>query len=328
MKKKQLQVLCKQEGLSTQGTEEELKTRHQTFITLWNSEIDSIAPKTPSEMVEIVKQRERSQKEERLKEFSNGTNNHGKYLETIRRSLKKKGEGEDTKITSGCSEFDNQMKDKFDMLTKQLKQRRKASKAGSTVESVDSQKPSPVLASKEMDEKRSSLAESAAKHGSSPSVTEENEIHSKKSPVASSATETSDTSISKPALLIDLVEDTLDNEQSNTPSLQRVKDTSASSTTPKTKKSPKPVKSATPKASLSQSKLAVKPREGTKRERGSPVDTDSSHLKRRRNQRSAAGPWECNTCTFINSVRKWTNTNCQMCNNPRNGATLPSTGVH
>jgi hypothetical protein len=53
-----LREKCKQEGLSTLGNEKTLKARHQEYITLYNSECDSLTPRSPSELVREIAMRE------------------------------------------------------------------------------------------------------------------------------------------------------------------------------------------------------------------------------------------------------------------------------
>ena len=62
MKKKQLMDLCRKEGLSSQGNEQELKDRHSEFITLCNSECDSEHPRTVKELTMEIKKREKARK--------------------------------------------------------------------------------------------------------------------------------------------------------------------------------------------------------------------------------------------------------------------------
>lgn len=67
MKKKQLQELCQQEGLLTEGSERDLIQRYDEFLTLYNAEArDAIHPRPVQELVRIITDRERArQREER-----------------------------------------------------------------------------------------------------------------------------------------------------------------------------------------------------------------------------------------------------------------------
>jgi hypothetical protein len=55
---KNLREKCKQEGLSILGNETTLKARHQEYITLYNSECDSLTPRSPAELVREIAMRE------------------------------------------------------------------------------------------------------------------------------------------------------------------------------------------------------------------------------------------------------------------------------
>lgn len=72
MKKKQLESLCRDAGLPSNGSEEELKERHRNFILLWNSECDSETPRSEAEIVrEIIRREDLRRKEARIQNFIN-----------------------------------------------------------------------------------------------------------------------------------------------------------------------------------------------------------------------------------------------------------------
>jgi hypothetical protein len=60
MKRKKLQEKCRELGLSDQGTDHELKSRHQDYVTLYNAECDSLYPRSPLELVKLIHERERA----------------------------------------------------------------------------------------------------------------------------------------------------------------------------------------------------------------------------------------------------------------------------
>ncbi len=62
LKRKQLADLCAAEGLSTTGSEQELRSRHEAFITLYNAECDSFHARTAQELVLEFERRERALK--------------------------------------------------------------------------------------------------------------------------------------------------------------------------------------------------------------------------------------------------------------------------
>lgn len=62
-KRKQLQELCRQEGLSEMGTDAQLADRHRRFVTMWNAELDCEdvnKRKRPTELREEFRKQERS----------------------------------------------------------------------------------------------------------------------------------------------------------------------------------------------------------------------------------------------------------------------------
>jgi Zinc finger, C3HC4 type (RING finger) len=60
MKRKKLQEKCRELGLSDQGTDHELKSRHQDYVTLYNAECDSLHPRSPLELVRMIHEREKA----------------------------------------------------------------------------------------------------------------------------------------------------------------------------------------------------------------------------------------------------------------------------
>lgn len=62
LKRKQLQALCQSEGLSTLGTDEELRQRHADFCLLVNAECDSEFPRTEDELRLELTKRENNKK--------------------------------------------------------------------------------------------------------------------------------------------------------------------------------------------------------------------------------------------------------------------------
>jgi len=62
LKKKELQKLCKDDGLPQSGTEAELKARHASYIYMYNAECDSINPREPKELAALVLKEERARK--------------------------------------------------------------------------------------------------------------------------------------------------------------------------------------------------------------------------------------------------------------------------
>lgn len=64
-KKNGLRELCRKEGLPDHGSEEDLISRHQAFITLYNSECDSLHPMPVREIVDVIVKRENERTRQR-----------------------------------------------------------------------------------------------------------------------------------------------------------------------------------------------------------------------------------------------------------------------
>jgi hypothetical protein len=62
LKKTQLRQLCAKYGLSTSGSENDLKERHMEFVTLHNADSDATCPRSYSELAEEVGRRDMSRK--------------------------------------------------------------------------------------------------------------------------------------------------------------------------------------------------------------------------------------------------------------------------
>lgn len=58
MKRKKLQEKCREFGLSDQGTDQQLKARHQEYVNLYNAECDSSYPRSAEELVKLIHDRE------------------------------------------------------------------------------------------------------------------------------------------------------------------------------------------------------------------------------------------------------------------------------
>ena len=323
-KKKQLQELCKNDGLSTQGNEDEVKARHQAFVNFWNAELDSDQPRSPSQLVEEFNQRERARSQERMKDYSTGAINHTKLMKNLHRSLELRGKGKSSGWSTGCLAFDTIWKEAFRVLENSLLERetsktasiiasKKASTSADTVESE--KKPNETLENNvgtfenNANSTPSMLKQTPVEKGAGVNgIT--NKMDSKISTDNESASKTP-----KPPMFFDLTGDFNQPKHagactlSSTPTASRMQ-----------------VKCHTP--SLSQAIMSVQPQKGTKRD--SPVEAcNDSSSKRRQNQpRSIAGPWACDACTYFNTVRTYTTANCEMCNTKRNGAAVRRMGVH
>lgn len=134
MKLKQLRELCQKEGLPDNGTQAELKARHEAFVSLYNAECDSTRPRSVPDLVKAILQEERNQKSYAMK-----TAKDSKCMEALkkhREQLGKEaeaaaaatGDGQvDTGVLakSGNTAFDTKMKINYQNMIETLKAREK-----------------------------------------------------------------------------------------------------------------------------------------------------------------------------------------------------------
>ena len=121
-KKKQLKDMCKEEGLPTDGTEEELRARHEAFITLYNTECDSIHPRSPAKIVKEIVSEERKRKAE-----ARNSRKDSKIMDQLKKNREQLGNspsGEGGMAYSGNAEFDSKMKSNFAKMAAELKARK------------------------------------------------------------------------------------------------------------------------------------------------------------------------------------------------------------
>lgn len=130
MKKSKLQDLCKIEGISSKGSDHELKQRHLEFLRLWNAECDAKHPRSKDQLVREIAKRENAKKAEVKISMLSGIQSHKKYIERIKESRKALGAKEDSskKVSSGNASFDNTMKMGFKNLIQSYSSRKPMAK--------------------------------------------------------------------------------------------------------------------------------------------------------------------------------------------------------
>ena len=121
MNRKKLADLCQREGLSTLGSEKELKQRHSEFITLYNSECDSDHPRSVKELVKEMKKREMTIKMEANRA---GLKKQSKCVKNLGDSLQAYNEGSIGKPTSGNEGFDAELNNNFTAMIAAVKMRK------------------------------------------------------------------------------------------------------------------------------------------------------------------------------------------------------------
>jgi Zinc finger, C3HC4 type (RING finger) len=105
MKAKDLRDLCKHYGLSCRGGDQEVIDRIKLFAIKWNAELQSIAPKTPSEILDEMNQLENAHRNEQQQSFSNGLSHHSDLLKRINNAIDHKN-GSAGVVRSGNQHFD------------------------------------------------------------------------------------------------------------------------------------------------------------------------------------------------------------------------------
>jgi hypothetical protein len=131
-KKSQLVELCRAAGLSTSGDESELLKRHSEYITLYNSECDSLRPRSNSELLAIINARDRARGQRELhiqpgiNRATDQTRYHRLCLEKLKQERKKLGESSVafwSTVTTGYADFDEKLKEGFTHLIRSYQER-------------------------------------------------------------------------------------------------------------------------------------------------------------------------------------------------------------
>ncbi|CAB9531351.1 Postreplication repair E3 ubiquitin-protein ligase RAD18 [Seminavis robusta] len=121
LKKKKLQELCGDEGLPTHGDIAELRARHELFITLYNSECDSIQPRSKRDIANHVSKKEQAEKAS--KKQASKAHKPMEALIANRVKLGKAKGGWGKTVSSGVKAFDAEMDANFLSLKVKLEQR-------------------------------------------------------------------------------------------------------------------------------------------------------------------------------------------------------------
>jgi len=136
LKKKQLQKLCAEEGLSESGSEKDLVERHQAFVRKWNANCDSVAPRSHADIVRDVELEEYA----RNRESSNyAARIQARYINAIKSNMaseaQKVRDQKETSSTSsnkrpktcysGNAKFDEEFMRGFDVLIADYRAREK-----------------------------------------------------------------------------------------------------------------------------------------------------------------------------------------------------------
>ena len=115
--RKRMQQLCKQEGLSTEGSETELRNRHRSWCTKYNAECDSDYPRPVKELLKEFQREEAAQKRTAMKSTKEPWK--GLYASVKNNS---------SKISTGNAKMDKEMKSNFNSMIQRLRDQKKQMK--------------------------------------------------------------------------------------------------------------------------------------------------------------------------------------------------------
>lgn len=284
LKKRQLQDLCRTEGLWTSGSEKELKERHEAFVTLYNADSDSFAPRAQAEIVKEIHDREQAKLHEVYRSRST-TANHSQCMEQLKECRKQLGEkSEGVALSSGNQAFDAKLNEGFAKLIAQgrqgngAKSKSPVAKPGEAKTSNDDQVSGPFspVAAAPTDTMKPTAADTRAEVSHPPTVSNypsvDAEDDNMPAPSASAAIASK--------------------EKRKSPSSAELKET----------KKPKPVAVLT--TTQSSTTKVTAPGRTRKRKSTSPG--------------GLIGPWSCARCTFLNEKNTWSRAECEMCGQKRN----------
>jgi hypothetical protein len=125
-KKSQLVELCRSAGLSTSGDDSELAKRHSEYITLYNSECDSLQPRSNSELLAVMNARDRARGQREFHVQPDQTRYHRLCLEKLKQERKKLGESSVafwSTVTTGYADFDEKLEVGFTHLIRSYQER-------------------------------------------------------------------------------------------------------------------------------------------------------------------------------------------------------------
>ena len=164
LNRKKLQNLCIAEGLLSYGNENDLKIRHQEFITLWNAECDSVNPRSKAELLAEFAKRNHAKTGEHIQSLHKGILMQDRCLRRIKESRKVLGNldkdnntgdsSSKVKVSSGDVKFDNTFNKGFKDLIKNAHERGIVRKMGKlrTLDEIEAgslkRNPATVLANK------------------------------------------------------------------------------------------------------------------------------------------------------------------------------------
>lgn len=266
---------CRQEGIRTDGNEEQLKKRHQEWIVLYNSETDAIEPRSAHALRYEFSKREAECNKARWKDASSSaTANAMAALIKSRPNDNEATPGR--KLTTGNPDLDRQINNGFKAMIAKVRAKKppttkvESTTAAATEEQVSSLNANPVT-SIHMESGATAELESSVEV---PEKEDQKVI-----------------SISQPSATEQLVDLVSDNESSS--------------------HSSEPSASVTPNSvAASQPKMPFPVLSGLRRTRL--CDNNSSSRPSQKQRISVIGAWECHRCTFYNERNIYPGAECEM----------------
>eukprot|EP00977_Amphora_coffeiformis_P016270 scaffold4976_cov161-Amphora_coffeaeformis.AAC.16 len=131
-KKKDLQGLCRNDGISTAGHEQQLKDRHQRFVVFWNSHVDNLegCSKTAKQIVNEFNHQECERERLAVSDSKDKA-----YVAKVFERVQSGGSG------SNVSKFEKNLNVKFNEMVADLRRKRQLEKKGACKKDASSEAP-------------------------------------------------------------------------------------------------------------------------------------------------------------------------------------------
>ncbi len=326
LKKKQLQDLCRKEGLSTHGSDTELKLRHQAFLELYNAECDSRNPRTHAELLQDLALREQQRRLVENQDRRKGAHAHTAHVERFFQQRN----GDVLAMKRGHSEFDQEWKEGWKRLIALGKQQLERERKKKQMASNEKKQPEDFNVTTNM--KEGMDLEKPRDVDTKASGTE---LY-----MEVQASETTQVTIHDPVANRKKYADAMtaglkakarpgfgcenqENEpKDNALELLGSESRSRAPVSPRVTKRPFeamcPYSSATSISDVSPPRLWIAtPRNDYSIKQPKQPRFHNAPSKSHTSKGSIVGPWTCKLCTFSNTNRTWSTAKCEMCESPR-----------
>jgi hypothetical protein len=290
-KRKELQDLCRGEGLSIEGTEQELKLRHQRFVNFWNAHTDNLdGSRLSAKQVRHLFGKEESQRQQQAYEMTRDRSKLDTLFQPAHANLPS-GAGTGNPPPSA---FQTQVKHNFRDMIAQVRMREQSRRNKTTsssneeppIEETHSQQASPAK-----EEARFADGEEVSSRLQDGGETFEKGIGMEDQDTqAPGETDETDESLGS-VVSCDILRKKITDYQTQD--------------APPTNHDTLPVLD---EASWSSSERNISPREP----RPAPV-----FCRRLSRGGSLVGPWNCPACTLINKTNTWSTAKCEACGTQR-----------